>query len=72
MYNAIQKLNDKYYELEQLLIDFDKALANTTEINAIYDDECSHYYTDVTVMDEDGLYELKKIYDRLEKIVKEN
>ena len=72
MYNAIQKLNDKYLELEQLLIIFDKVLANTTDVNAIYDDERGHYYTDVTVIDEDGLYKLKKIYDRLEKIVKEN
>lgn len=72
MYNAIQKLNDKYLELEQLLTDFDKVLANTTEINVIYDEECGHYYTDVTVIDEDGIAELRKIYDKLEKIVKEN
>ena len=39
MYNAIQKLNDKYLELEQLLTDFDKVLANTTEINVIYDEK---------------------------------
>ena len=72
MYNAIQKLNDKYLELEQLLTDFDKVLANTTEINVIYDEERGHYYTDVTVIDEDGIAELRKIYDKLEKIVKEN
>ena len=72
MYNAIQKLNDKYLELEQLLTDFDEVLADTTEVNAIYDDECGHYYTGITVIDEDGIAELRKIYDKLEKIVKEN
>lgn len=71
-YKAIQDLNDKYILLDLLLEEFDKALANTTEVNAIYDDECSHYYTDVTVIDEDGIVELRKIYDKLEEIIKEN
>lgn len=69
MYNEIQKLNDKYLELKQLLTDFDTALANTTDVDIVYDDENGNYYSNVTVMDEDGLYELKKIYDRLEKII---
>lgn len=69
MNNLIQKLNDKYLDLEQLLTDFDKALADKVTIYTVYEGEMGREYGEIDTYDEDGIDQLKKIYDRLEKIL---
>lgn len=69
MNSLIQKLNDKYLELDQLLADFDEAIANTVTIYTVYEGELGREYGEIDTYDEDGIDQLKKIYYRLEKIL---
>ena len=71
MNNLIQKLNDKYLDLDQLLTDFDKALAYTVEIETYWDDETGRHSGTLYTYSEEGVDELRKIYYRLEKILEE-
>lgn len=71
MNNLIQKLNDKYLDLDQLLTDFDEVLANTVEIETYWDDETGRHSGTIDTYDEDGIDELRKIYYRLEKILED-
>ena len=70
MNSLIQSLNDKYLELEVLLTEFDEALANQVDIDTVYEGEQGIEYGNMRVLDEDGVSELQKIYDRLEKIIR--
>ena len=70
MNSLIQSLNDKYLELEVLLTKFDEALANQVDIDTVYEGEQGIEYGNMRVLDEDGVSELQKIYDRLEKIIR--
>lgn len=67
--NLIQSLNDKYLELSVLLTEFDEALANKVTIYTVYEDETGRHHGEIETYDEDGIDELKKIYDRLEQIL---
>lgn len=69
MYNLIQSLNDKYLDLSVLLTEFDEALANKVTICTEYEDEEGRHHGKIDTYDEDGIEELRKIYDKLEKIV---
>ncbi len=69
MNSLIQSLNDKSIELDQLLTDFDKALADTVEIETYWEDETGRHSGVINTYDEDGIDQLKKIYYRLEKIL---
>ena len=69
MHSLIQSLNDKYLDLEVLLTEFDEALANTVEVTVVNDGELGKEYSVMYCIDEDGIVELQKIYDRLEKII---
>lgn len=69
MNSLIQTLNDKSIELEQLLTDFDKALADTVEIETYWEDETGRHNGVINTYDEDGIERLKGIYYRLEKIL---
>ena len=69
MYSMIQGLNDRHLELEQLLTDFDKALADRVEIETTYDDETGRHRGTLDTFDEDGIRSLEKIYERLEQII---
>lgn len=69
MYNLIQSLNDKYLDLSVLLTEFDEALANKVTIYTEYEDEEGIHRGEIDTYDEDGIEELRKIYDKLEKIV---
>lgn len=69
MNSLIQSLNDKYLELSVLLTEFDEALANKVTIYTVYEGEMGREYGEIDTYDEWGIDELKKIYDRLEKIV---
>ena len=71
MNSLIQRLNDKYLELYQLSEDFDKALANTTTVQTIEEDENGRWCGEQEVIDDYGINDLKKIYDRLEKILED-
>ena len=69
MNNLIQKLNDKYLDLDQLLTDFDKALADTVTIYTVYEGETGREYGEIDTYSEEGIDALRKIYDRLERIL---
>lgn len=69
MYNLIQSLNDKYLDLSVLLTEFDEALANKVTIYTVDEDEMGRHHGEIDTYDEDGIEELRKIYDKLEKIV---
>lgn len=71
MNSLIQRLNDKYLELYQLSKDFDKALANTTTVQTVEEDENGRWYGEQEVIDDYGINDLKRIYDRLEKILED-
>ena len=70
LYDLVQILNDKSLDLDILLKDFDNLLGNLQEIPTTYENWdgniCNGFITTLT---EEGIEELKKIYDRLEKIV---
>ena len=70
MEHLINCLNDKVLDLEMLLTEFDKALANQVEINTVYDGELGREYGTMNGIDEDGIDELKKVYNKLEDIVR--
>jgi hypothetical protein len=69
MNSLIQTLNDKSIELDQLLTDFDRALADTVEIETYWEDETGRHNGEINTYDEDGIERLKGIYYRLEKIL---
>lgn len=69
MNSLIQTLNDKSIELEQLLTDFDKVLADTVTIYTVEEGEMGREYGEIDTYDEDGIERLKGIYYRLEKIL---
>lgn len=69
MYNLIQRLNDKYLDLDLLLKDFDNLLGDLKEIHTIYEGENGLEKGEMFTLDEDGIDELRKIYYRLEKII---
>lgn len=69
MNNLIQKLNDKYLDLDILLSDFDEVLADTVEIETYWEDETGAHHGTINTYSEDGIEELRKIYYRLEKIL---
>ena len=71
MNSLIQRLNDKYLELYQLSKDLDKALANTTTVQTVEEDENGRWYGEQEVIDDYGINDLKRIYDRLEKILED-
>lgn len=70
IYNLVQVLNDRSLDLDILLKDFDNLLGNFQEIPTTYTDwegnTCNGF---ITTLSEEGIEELRKIYDRLEKIV---
>lgn len=70
MEHLINCLNDKVLDLESLLTEFDEAIANQVEVNTVYDGELGREYGTMNCIDEDGIYELKKVYDKLEDIVR--
>lgn len=69
MNSLIQSLNDKSIELDQLLTDFDKALADTVEIETYWEDETGRHSGTIDTYSEEGIEELRKIYRKLEKIL---
>lgn len=69
MNSLIQSLNDKSIELDQLLTDFDKALADTVTIYTVEYGEMGREYGEIDTYSEEGVDELRKIYYRLEKIL---
>lgn len=69
MESLIALLNDKYLDLQVLLTEFDEALANTVEVETFFEDETGRHPYTAYCIDEDGIFELQKIYNRLEKIV---
>ena len=69
MNNLIQTLNDKYLDLEVLLTEFDELLGNLVKIDTVYEGENGIEYGELQTLDEDGVEELRKLYDRLEEIV---
>lgn len=69
MYSLIQKLNDKYLDLDLLLKDFDNLLGNLKIIDTVSEGENGIEYGEIFTLDEDGIDELRKIYYRLEKII---
>ena len=71
MNNLIQTLNDKHLDLVLLLKDFNKVLSNTVETPTVCEDVTGRCYTNIRVIDEDGVHELEKIYDKLERIIGE-
>lgn len=68
MYNEIQKLNDKYLELDAIITEMDKALGQTVEIETVYEDETGRHRGTARVLDEDSIWILSKLLDRLEKV----
>ena len=70
IYNLVQILNDRSLDLDILLKDFDNLLGNLQEIPTTYTNWdgniCNGF---ITTLNEEGIEELRKIYDRLEKIV---
>lgn len=72
MYNLIQKLNDKFYKLEEILTKFDSAIANQVLINIVDEGENGREYGEAWVIDEDGINDLLKIYKELEDVLKNN
>ena len=69
MNSLIQSLNDKSIELDQLLTDFDKALADKVEIETYWEDETGRHSGTIDTYSEEGIEELRKIYYKLEKIL---
>jgi len=70
MEHLINCLNDKVLDLELLLTELDAAIANQVEVNTVYEGELGREYGSMHCIDEDGIYELKKVYDKLEDIVR--
>lgn len=68
MYNEIQKLNDNYLELDSIITEMDKALGQTVEIETVYEDETGRHAGMMRVLDEDSIWILSKLLDRLEKV----
>lgn len=68
MYKEIQKLNDDYLELDSIITDFDKILGDTVEIETVWEDETGSHHGMARVLDEDSIWMLSKILDRLEKL----
>ena len=69
MYSLIQRLNDKYLDLDLLLKDFDNLLGDLKTFYVINESENGLEKGEMFTLDEDGIDELRKIYHRLEKIV---
>lgn len=69
MNSLIQSINDKSIELDLLLTEFNSALLDTREVYLIDDDESGTYKYSAIVIDEEGIKELEKIYEKLEKII---
>lgn len=69
MYNLIQKLNDKYLNLDLLLKDFDNLLGNLKTFYVMNEGENGLEADKMLTLDEDGIDELRKICYRLEKII---
>lgn len=68
MYNEIQKLNDKYLELDAIITEMDEALSQTVEVETVYEDETGRHAGMMRVLDEDSIWILSKLLDRLEKV----
>ena len=69
MNNLMNKLSDMYLDLEILLTDFDKALADKVEIETYWEDETGRHSGTIDTYSEEGIEELRKIYYKLEKIL---
>lgn len=69
MYSLIQKLNDKYLDLDLLLKDFDNLLGDLKTFYVINEGENGLEKSEMFTLDEDGIDELRRIYYRLEKII---
>ena len=65
MEHLINCLNDKVLDLEQLLTEFDEVLANQVEINTVDDGELGKEYGTMYCIDECGINELKKVFEKL-------
>ena len=69
MYSLIQRLNDKYLDLDLLLKDFDNLLGDLKALYVINKGENGLEKSEMFTLDEDGIDKLRKIYYRLEKII---
>lgn len=69
MNNLIQKLNDKYLELDKLLMEFDELLGNAIDIDTVFEGELGREYGTIHTLSEDDFEYLRALYYKLEKII---
>jgi len=69
LYKLSQLINDKSIELDVLLTELDEALANTVTIQTVYEDETGRHFGEIDTYDEDGVDELRKLYNKLDELI---